>query len=78
MTNLNQDDLPTTGIAYGELARTCGKKLPLQVLKSNAGFYIGTQTESGPFTRESMEYFRKHSDAESALATGDWTQNDHL
>ena len=78
MAQLHHDDLPTTGIAYGQLAHTCGKKLPLQVLESNAGFYIGTQTENGPFTRESMEYFRKHGDAESALATGDWTQKDYL
>ncbi|MDH0051007.1 hypothetical protein [Comamonas terrigena] len=53
-------------------------KLPLLVLQSNAGYYIGTQTENGPFSRESIEYFRKHGDAESALATGEWTQKLHL
>lgn len=77
MTELHHDDLPTTGVAYGHLARQCGMKLPLQVLQSNAGYYIGTQTENGPFSRESIEYFRKHGDAESALATGEWTQKLH-
>jgi hypothetical protein len=77
MAQIHPDDLPTAGMAFGHLAGQCGKKLPLQVLQSNAGYYIGTQTENGPFSRESIEYFRKHGDAESALATGEWTQKLH-
>lgn len=32
-------------------------ELPLQVLMSNAGFYIGTLDEEGPASRESVEYY---------------------
>ncbi len=77
MTELHHDDLPTTGLEYGQLAGRCGKRLPLKVLKSNAGYYIGTESESGPFSRESMEYFRKHGDAAAALSSGEWTQKLH-
>lgn len=56
--------------------------LPLQVLKSNAGYYIGTtQEESGwamPFTRESIEYFQTEDAAVTALETGRWTQKRSL
>lgn len=32
----------------------CGKRLPLQVLQSAAGFYIGTMDDDGPCSRESV------------------------
>jgi len=34
-----------------------GKRLPLQVLRSAAGHYIGTHDDEGPVSRESVEYF---------------------
>ncbi|EKY3918149.1 hypothetical protein RCI35_002019 [Enterobacter hormaechei] len=34
-----------------------GKRLPLRVLRSAAGYYIGTTDEEGPVSRESIEYF---------------------
>lgn len=59
----------------GHLASLHGRPdLELEVLQSAAGFYIGTFSEEGPFTRESAEYFRKKESAEQALATGQWTQ----
>ncbi len=62
----------------GQLARDwCHKRLPLQILHSNAGFYIGTaDPESGPCSRESVEYFSTESDALAALDTGNWTQKE--
>jgi hypothetical protein len=59
----------------GQLARDwCNKKLPLVVLKT-CGYYIGTfDPESGPCSRESVEYFSTESDALVALETGVWTQ----
>lgn len=63
---------------FGMLAqRFCKKTLPLQVCRSNAGFYIGTYSEDGPCSRESVEYFRKEADAHDAMRVGNWTQRQH-
>lgn len=65
-------------IQFGHLASVyCAKQLPLQVLQSRAGFYIGTLDEEGPCSRESQEYFCSRKAAEHALATGLWTQKAH-
>lgn len=50
-----------------------GKRLPLQVLRSAAGYYIGT-FDDGPVSRESVEYFPTREAARHALETGAWTQ----
>lgn len=68
-------DSPVTPIQYGELAeRYCHVKLPLQVLKSAAGYYLGTWDDEGPCSRESVEYWSMTLQAELALASGQWTQ----
>jgi len=60
----------------GQLALTwCKKRLPLQVMKSHAGHYLGTCDDDGPCSRES-EYFRSAAAAQSALDNGTWTQRD--
>lgn len=60
---------------FGQLARQWTQKsLPLLVLQSAAGFYIGTCDEDGPVSRESSEYFKTREAAERALASGDWSQ----
>jgi hypothetical protein len=47
-----------TAVRSGALALAwTGKRLPLQVLRSAAGHYIGTQDDEGPVSRESVEYF---------------------
>ncbi|GGY79571.1 hypothetical protein GCM10011613_25550 [Cellvibrio zantedeschiae] len=62
----------------GFLAKThCQIRLPLQVLESAAGFYIGTANEEGPVSRESVEYWRKKELAELALREDLWTQRDN-
>lgn len=58
----------------GKLAKFCGRGLPIQVLKSAAGFYTGTFDDEGPFTRESIEYWPKREQADDALKQGTWTQ----
>ncbi len=60
----------------GQLAEAwCKKILPLCVMKSYAGYYIGTVNEDGmPCSRESNEYFRSEANAQDALDTGSWTQ----
>ncbi len=61
--------------SFGYLASLSnGPHLPLQVLKSRAGFYIGTCTVEGPYTRESEEYWHEFSAAQLALEHGLWTQ----
>lgn len=63
----------------GKLAAEAGKVFPLEVCKSAAGYYLGTLNEEGePFTRESVEYWRKQEAAEAALAKGAWTQKPNL
>lgn len=37
-----------------------------QVLRSNAGWYVGTMCEEGPYSRESG-YFKTREEAQSAL-----------
>lgn len=68
---------------YGKLAKHfCDAKLPLRVLESNAGFYIGTFEDEGPnmgpCSRESVEYFPTEAAAIAALETGEWTQRPSL
>lgn len=61
----------------GKLAKEwCNKRLPLQLLRSNAGFYIGTADDEGPVSRESNEYFKDELTARKALETGQWTQKE--
>lgn len=67
-----------TTLAYGKLAAEyAGLQLPLQVLESGSGFYIGTADENvGPVSRES-EYFKTQAAADKALSEGSWTQRQH-
>ncbi|CFL24426.1 hypothetical protein [Burkholderia pseudomallei] len=59
----------------GALAwRYTGKRLPLRVLRSVAGYYIGTADDEGPISRESVEYFPIRDLAERALVADCWTQ----
>lgn len=48
----------------------CSTELKLQVLRSFAGFYLGTQCYCGPYSRESG-YFKTREDAEKALLSPD-------
>lgn len=66
----------TPRLPHGKLAAQCGFNLPVSVLQSQAGFYLGTANELGPVSRESMEYYRKRADADQALANGSWTQRE--
>jgi hypothetical protein len=60
---------------YGYLAQTYGNvKLELQVLDSPAGFYLGTLEDGLPYSQESVEYWPTREAAETAFATGMWTQ----
>lgn len=62
-------------MTIGKLAAQAGYPLPLEVLSSAAGFYLGTLSPTeGPISRESAEYFPTYDAAENALSTGDWTQ----
>lgn len=59
----------------GKLAKEiCGVELPVTVLESQAGFYLGTEGRGVPFSRESAEYFATRNLAEAALACGKFTQ----
>ncbi len=61
--------------AIGLLAKAyCNKRLPLTVLQSARGFYLGTSDDEGPCSRESVQYWPSQAKAEKALATGMWTQ----
>ena len=65
---------PRPAVPSGLLALAyVGKRLPLQVLRSAAGHYIGT-FDDGPASRESVEYFPSYEAARHALETGAWMQ----
>ncbi|WP_180190207.1 hypothetical protein [Acinetobacter sp. YH01009] len=57
----------------GKIALHYGFELEVQVLKSGAGFYIGT-FDCEPVSRESIEYFETRDIAEEALKNNTWTQ----
>jgi hypothetical protein len=64
--------------SFGHLALIyAGKFLPLEVLHSAAGHYIGTRDSEGPVSRESCQYFRSEAAAQCALERGGWTQLTH-
>lgn len=64
-------------VRCGYLARTyLNQRLPLTVLESAAGFYIGTVDESGPCSRESLEYYHTRQQAEYALEKNLFTQKE--
>jgi hypothetical protein len=59
--------LPGETILLGAPARCCGPEpLTFQVLRSGAGWYIGTICTCGPYTRESR-YFETEAQALDAL-----------
>lgn len=69
-------------IQTGELAlKFGGVTLPLKVLDSPAGYYLGTLDEEGmPYSRESVEFWRKREQAEAAFKDTSrrlWTQRLH-
>lgn len=63
--------IPDETIASGapSTCPECQKKLQLQVLRSAAGYYVGTQCNCGPYSRESG-YYPTAGAAQSALDTG--------
>lgn len=75
--------MPATTLVKGPTGKLAfdimGIRLPLEVLRSARGFYLGTYNESGPVSRESAEYWPTETDARKALDTGPdaWTQRDH-
>ncbi len=72
-SNHSSDYAPIGILAF----KCCGLSLPVQVLKSNAGYYIGTEDKDGPVSRESHEYWRSFNEAELALKSRSWTQRQH-
>ena len=64
--------VPTFGMLC---ERYCAERLPLQVLQSAAGYYLGCQSAKGePMSRESVEYYGTRTGAQHALDHGTFTQ----
>lgn len=62
---------------YGKVAfDVCGTHLPVTVMKSAAGFYLGTCNDDGPVSRESEEYWKSENQAHAAMLGGGWTQRE--
>ena len=60
---------------YGYLVKKFeGLKLPLEILSSPYGWYIGTRKDGSPYTQESAELYSTAKAAERAFRTGQWTQ----
>lgn len=63
---------------FGKLAREyCRVELPVRILASGAGYYLGTQDLEGPVSRESMEYYPDFESAQVAFKENTWTQREH-
>ena len=59
----------------GKLAIKAGYVLPVEVLRSARGYYIGTSTDDiYSVSRESEEYWQTKAEAQQALDAGNWTQ----
>jgi hypothetical protein len=55
-----------------------GAPLPVRVLKSAAGYYLGALGSDGaPYSRESAEYWKAPLDATVALELGQWNARRH-
>lgn len=55
-----------------------GRERLLEVLRSNAGYYIGTLDDDGaPNTRDSVEYYPTAEAAQEALDNGTYTPRMH-
>lgn len=62
----------------GRLAKSyCNLILPVEVMQDSIGYFIGTQTEGLPISRESKEHFRTYQEAAHALDTGRWKQRQY-
>jgi hypothetical protein len=59
------------------ICRHFGFNLPLQVLRSAKGFYVGTADENGPVSRDSVEYWSTVQEAALALQKGTYTQREN-
>ena len=61
----------------GKLAyEIMGIRLPLEILHSGRGYYIGTANDAGPVSRESLEYWPHYESAHIAFKNNAWTQRD--
>ena len=62
------------GYGYNAFCYGEGTLLPVQVVETAAGFYIGTIGDDGlPFSRESEETYAAAADAQAALDADTWT-----
>lgn len=74
---MSADQQNADQVRNGKLAEAFGLTLPLMVLRSGAGFYIGTIDDEGPVSRESEEYYSSEDKADKALMEGSFTQRMH-
>jgi hypothetical protein len=58
-----------------DVCSECGKKLKFQVCHSAAGYFIGTECNCGPYSRES-EYLSDDIEASEFLIR--WQRGDHI
>jgi hypothetical protein len=65
-------------MAIGILAlQYVNMRLPLKVCKSHNGFFLGTEHEGEPISRESVQYWKTAEEAQEALKTAEWDQRLH-
>lgn len=60
------------------LCDVCNQPMPIEVLHSAAGYYIGQECEiDGPYARLSQEYYKSHKVAQDALDNRTFTMREH-
>ena len=69
-----QTSCAAKGLSYLSM-KWCQDALPLEVLRSGAGCYIGSMHPTeGPSSRDSVRYWGSRTEAEAALSFGTWIQ----
>lgn len=73
----HQDNARSCNTGFGRLSfEMDGIRRPLQILKSEKGYYLGTFDDEGPVSRESNEYWLTQEIAADAFKSGNWTQKE--
>jgi len=66
----------TIGTGAPSTCPDCGMVLEVKVLVSGGGYYIGTECDCGPYSRESRDYYPSREKAQAALDTNTWVRRD--
>ena len=72
---MSSESFSPAGFGYNAFRYGDGALLPVQIIETLTGAYIGTVDQAGvPFSRESQETYASAAEARAALEADTWTQ----